>query len=84
MASFLALGAAVLEQETVTLSGAFIWYGADFVHPHRMPVLLPSRPRHALSALSPWLSSASVRMIERGGVAVRFALYDWGLRCAVR
>ena len=82
MVSFLASGAATLRfgEPTVTLSRLFLWYGADFVRPQRMPTTLPSRPRRILAALAPWLPQEIAEHVRKGGFQVRFAPYDWGLQ----
>ena len=53
--TFLAAGGAVREEKRLLLSRVFLWYGADYVRPHRMPTLLPTSRRSVARALVPWL-----------------------------
>ena len=80
---FLASGGAVATAEALMLSRVFLWYGADFVRPRRMPSLLPVRRRSVAAALAPWMPPDTVAALtpER---RIEFQPYDWGLRCAVR
>ncbi|MDX1469307.1 MAG: DUF547 domain-containing protein [Acidimicrobiia bacterium] len=77
--SFLSGGGAVSDGDGgVRLSRVFLWYGSDFVRPHRMPTFLPSSRARVARALRPWLpeelASAEV---------VGYQDYDWGLGCSV-
>ncbi len=78
MGSFLANGAAVMDNGAVMLSRVFLWYGADFVRPTRMPTFVPVAPTKTLDALKPWLPSE----IDRAA-PVRFQPYDWSLACSI-
>lgn len=79
MRSFLAEGGAVLDTDgTIWLSRIFLWFGADFVRPHRMPTFLPASRADIHVSLRPWLGEDS-RQVER----VAFQSYDWSLSCAV-
>ncbi len=79
MSRFLALGGAVAQGEDgVTLSRVFLWLGADFVRPRRMPTFLPAKRKAVLVALQAWMPEAL-----RGERRVSFQTYDWGLHCAV-
>ena len=82
--SFLAAGGAVASGTEVSLSRVFLWYGADFVRPHRMPALLPVGRKRVARALVPWLADAERAVVEADGLRVTFQPYDWGLGCAVR
>ena len=77
MRSFLANGGAVSDGSTVLLSRIFLWYGGDFVRPHRMPTWLPARKRTLLSSLSRWLDPSTTDL------PVAFQSYDWGLACSI-
>jgi len=83
---FLNAGGCVDDREAgvVYLSRVFLWFGGDFVRPHRMPTVLPVRRRSVLDALKPWLPPVTVRWIEASDPAVAFRPYDWGRSCAVR
>lgn len=78
MRAFLRGGGAIPGTGTVMLSRVFLWFGADFVRPHRMPTFLPASKSKILSALRPWLPD-TVADAE----AVEFQSYDWGLSCTV-
>lgn len=83
---FLAAGGCIpdVERGVVRLSRVFLWLGADFVRPHRMPTFLPAFPSSVLRALIPWLEPEIGRWIESSAPKIEFQSYDWGLRCAVR
>lgn len=84
--SFLAAGAIVPDRAAgvIRLSRVFLWFGADFVRPHRMPIFLPVSRKRTLDALTPWLDREVVEWIEETKPDVAFQPYDWGLRCVVR
>lgn len=84
--SFLAAGAIVPDRAAgvIRLSRVFLWFGADFVRPHRMPIFLPVPRKRTLDALTPWLDREVVEWIEETKPDVAFQPYDWGLRCVVR
>jgi len=63
---------------TLHLSRVFLWYGGDFVRPHRMPTFIPARQAHLLNALRPWMAGHVT-----SDASIAFQSYDWGLRCAV-
>jgi len=79
--SFLAAGAATRRDDTLHLSRVFLWYGADFVRPTRMPTFLPTTRRQIGRALRPWLSPELVA--DSGKQKVVFQDYDWGLACSI-
>lgn len=83
MRSFLASGGAVYEQSTnrLLLSRVFLWYGADFVRPGRMPTWVPASKRSVEKAVSRWLEPELRREAENADVA--FQSYDWGLSCSI-
>ncbi len=81
MASFLSAGGAHMDGERLLLSRVFLWYGADFVRPHRMPVLLPASKTRVARALKPWL--APELKARFGDLRVAFQPYDWNLACSV-
>jgi hypothetical protein len=86
MRHFLAAGALVTEPDRrlVSLSRVFLWFGADFVKPHRMPTFLPVRRSSTLQALRPWMEPTTGEWVDATRPAVEFQGYDWGLRCSVR
>ena len=83
---FLAAGAYSVDraERLVRLSRVFLWFGADFVRPHRMPTFLPASLSSILSSLAPWLEAELVEWISSTDPTVEFQSYDWGLRCVVR
>jgi hypothetical protein len=81
MRDFLAAGGARIEDETLRLSRVFLWYGADFVRPHRMPTLVPASKRAIARALARWMEPAIAE--QQKSLRVGFQTYDWGLGCAV-
>lgn len=83
MKSFLAAGAARYEGEALMLSRVFLWYGADFVRPQRMPTWLPTSRKRLVAALRPWLSEDLHQRVSESDPPIRFQSYDWSLRCAV-
>lgn len=72
-------GASAGPGDTVELSRIFLWYGADYVRPHRMPVFIPARKRKILEAVRPWLPEGL-----RSRSRPVFQDYEWGLACSVR
>jgi len=77
MLDFLHAGAATTDGERLLLSRIFLWYGSDFVRPHRMPSYLPVAPGAVGRSLRRWLDP------ELAGLPVAFQPYDWGLACAI-
>ena len=65
--------------DAVELNRIFLWYGPDYVRPHRMPVFFPAGKRRVLEAVRPWLPE---ELRSRNRLA--FQEYDWGLACSVR
>lgn len=86
LSHLLATGAVVADHDdnVVNLSRIFLWFGADFVRPERMPTLVPARPRSVVNALSQWLDPETVDWLTATEPEVRFLPYDWGLSCTVR
>ncbi len=86
MRTMLADGAVLVDVAggRVLLSRIFLWYGADFVRPQRMPLLLPVGRRKVLTALSPWLAPDVTGWIAATGPRVEFQSYEWSLACSVR
>lgn len=79
MRKFLEGGGVVADgSDRVLLSRVFLWYGADFVRPERMPTFIPATKRQILEAVQPWLPDS----IEAAS-SVEFQPYDWSLACAV-
>ena len=83
MSHFLALGGAVVQDGGLLLSRVFLWYGADFTRPGRMPTWIPASRRKVANALRPWLSDAATRVLDSRSPLIDFQPYDWGLRCTV-
>ena len=86
MRYFLSAGAFVADRTAgvAHLSRVFLWYGADFVRPSRMPTLVPSSKRRIAAAAARWLTAADADWFNTDRPAIRFQKYDWGLACAVR
>jgi len=80
MRAFLAGGgAAAGPDDAVEVSRILLWFGADYVRPHRMPVFLPAGKRKILEAVRPWLPEdlqSRTRLV--------FQDYEWDLACSVR
>ena len=72
-------GATAGKDGVVELSRIFLWYGPDYVRPHRMPVFFPAGRKRVLEAVRPWLPE-ELRHRNRPV----FQDYDWGLACSVR
>ena len=80
MRSFLKDGGAIAHGDGgVRLSRIFLWYGADFVRPHRMPAFLSVSKKRVMEAVRGWLPESLQDVTEVG-----FQDYDWGLGCVVR
>jgi hypothetical protein len=86
MQRFLTEGGATADRDanTLNLSRVFLWYGGDFVRPHRMPTWLPPRKSRLVAHLSPWLQAEQVDWIHSSAPRITFQSYDWSLACAVR
>ena len=84
MRRFLAGGGARFDPQTrtVNLSRVFLWYGGDFVRPHRMPTWIPARRQTLVRALLPWMDQTE-NWFSPGQTRVEYQPYDWGLRCSV-
>ncbi len=82
---FLAAGGATADRTegVLRISRVFLWYGADFVRPHRMPTLLPASKRATRDALHPWLPDDMVQWVDTIAPKVAFQAYDWSLGCSV-
>lgn len=79
MTGFLVRGGARRRDDgSLALSRIFLWYGADFVRPHRMPSFLPVTRAAVVGAISSWLPS-DARHPDR----IVFQDYDWALGCAI-
>ncbi len=85
MRYFLSSGAFVTDRQAQVafLSRVFLWYGADFARPRRMPTLLPAGKRSIAAAASRWLNSEEAEWFETNRPAIKFQKYDWGLGCTV-
>ena len=86
MRYFLSAGAFVADRTAgvAHLSRVFLWYGADFVRPSRMPTLLPSSKRRVAAAAAKWLTDDDADWFDTDRPTIKFQKYDWGLGCAVR
>lgn len=79
MTDFLVRGGARRRGDgSLALSRIFLWYGSDFVRPHRMPSFVPVTRTAVVRAISSWLP-AGLRHPER----IVFQDYDWALGCAI-
>ncbi len=83
---FLSAGGAVADREQgrLALSRIFLWYGADYVRPDRMPAWLPPSRRALVEVLGRWLPEEVSAWVDRTRPKVVFQPYDFGLACAVR
>ncbi len=83
MRSFLAGGGATYDEASnrLLLSRVFLWYGADFVRPHRMPTWIPASKRAIGAAISEWLDPEL--RAKSADASVAFQSYDWGLACSI-
>ena len=77
MLDFLRAGGAGTDGSRLLLSRIFLWYGADFVYPGRMPSFRPVSKSAVGRAVSRWLEP------ELRGLPVAFQEYDWGLACSI-
>ncbi len=86
LVSWLRAGAADADRQAgvLRLSRVFLWYGSDFVRPHRMPTLIPASKRSIRKAVEPWLSEQDREWVAAVEPAVEFQSYDWSLACTVR
>ncbi len=85
MRAFLAGGGAIADRAagTLLLSRVLLWYGADFVRPHRMPAWIPARKKDIARALGPWLPDDVATWIAAADPQVAWQPYDWSLACRV-
>lgn len=83
---FLAAGALQIDRQeaVVYLSRVFLWFGADFVRPHRMPSFLPAGRSRILASLLRWIDEETAEWVVQTQPEVEFQGYDWGLACTVR
>ncbi len=83
MRAFLAGGGAVFDSNSnqLMLSRIFLWYGADFVRPNRMPTWIPATKKSVAEAVRNWLDDEANGVSENASIA--FQSYDWGLSCAI-
>ena len=67
-----------VDDETIALSRILLWYGADFVRPHRMPAFLPVSKTAVARAVARWMPD------DLGPfTSVEFQHYDWALGCDI-
>lgn len=85
MRQFLLGGGAVTQRgaNVISLSRVFLWYGADFARPRRMPTWLPVRRKRLLASLRRWLDPATREWVDHNRPAVEFQSYDWSLACSI-
>ncbi|MCP4304807.1 MAG: DUF547 domain-containing protein [bacterium] len=83
MRSFLSGGGAVFDSDAnqLMLSRIFLWYGADFVRPQRMPTWIPASKRSIAKSIASWLDPGVQQLSVDAGVG--FQSYDWDLSCAI-
>ena len=85
MRAFLGTGGSATDREhgVLRLSRVFLWFGADFVRPHRMPSLLPVGKSRVRDAHVPWLPEEMQAWVRQTAPKVVFMDYDWELGCSV-
>lgn len=85
MRSFMTAGGYRLDgsPNTLTLSRIFKWYGSDFVHPTRMPTLIPSGSQRVARAAARWMTPSDRTHVLDSSPKVSFAPYDWSLGCSI-
>jgi hypothetical protein len=77
MVDFLRAGGATTDGDRLLLSRIFLWYGSDFVRPHRMPSFIPVTRAAVGRSVTRWLEP------ELAGLPIGFQPYDWSLACAI-
>lgn len=86
LASFLAAGGAVVtdsgSETRLLLSRVLLWYGNDFVRPHRMPVFVPASKSAVARAVRRWLPPSARDALDTGA-PIEFQPYDWSLACSI-
>lgn len=82
--TFLASGGALRESDRLLLSRVFLWYGADYGRPHRMPAFLPVSKERTAGALVQWMEPDLATWVREDTPPVSFQPYDWALACSVR
>lgn len=83
MRFFLRSGGASANQEALLLSRVFLWYGADFVRPGRMPTWAPTSKKKVALALREWFDEETGAVVDGKDLSIEFQPYDWGLRCSI-
>ena len=85
MSAFLAGGGADANRSSATLrlSRIFLWYGADFVRPHRMPTWIPARKRRVAAAIRPWLQPDVAAWLDSARPSIVYQDYSWDLACSI-
>ncbi len=82
---FFAEGGVVVDRNdtTIYLSRILLWYGADFVRPHRMPAWIPASPHRIADAIEHWVTDEVRSWMGTTHPTVAFQPYDWSLACSV-
>ncbi len=85
LAGFLSNGGAAVDRASnmLSLSRILLWYGSDFVRPHRMPTWIPTTKQRLVLAIAGWLDPGVAAWVRSGRPRVTFQTYDWSLACAV-
>lgn len=85
MKMFLAAGGVAIDREarSLRLSRVFLWYGADFTRPGRMPTVFPAGRRRVAGAVGRWMTKDDVAWIRSERPRISFAAYDWELACSI-
>lgn len=83
MRAFLTGGGAVQHDGELHLSRILLWFGGDFVTPHRMPTFIPARPASVAAAVAGWMEPALADRVMGSDLEIRFQPYNWSLACAV-
>ena len=85
MRSFQKRGGFVIDRDggTVSLSRVFLWFGSDFVRPHRMPTVFPATRKAVAVAVAQWIEPRDQLWLNQNQPRIEFQAYDWGLGCVV-
>lgn len=83
MRNFLAAGGAVFQDDRLSLSRVFLWFGGDIVRPHRMPTFIPAKPESVARSLAGWMLPDLADWVMGPELSVDYLDYDWALGCSI-